>query len=91
MTDEFAKTVNKLARARNFEDGSYLLLTKNGDENYVAEMKGAMATIVCGIGGVVKNILESSDDNEARAICEHLKKIIIADEERRFQQRGASE
>ncbi len=85
MTEEFAKIVNRLARAKNFDDGSYLLITQKGEESIIVEMKGSHSAILSGIGGTLKQILNISDDKEGQTIREWLREIIIEDEQQRFQ------
>lgn len=88
MTQEFAEITNLLARARNIEGGTHLLITATPDEEEITiSMKGDDTIIVCSVCDVLKKILEvTSDDTKARAFRELLKQVIVADEQRRFQE-----
>lgn len=86
MTEEFAKIVNRLARARNFEDGSFCLITSEPNaDNVMVEMKGKHSALVQGIGSTLKQILSSIDDKEAVTVREFITNILIKDEQKRFQ------
>ena len=88
MTQEFAEIINRLAKARNIEGGTHLLITAMPDEDEIElDMKGNDTTIVYSVCDVLKKVLETThDDTRARAFRELLKQVIIADEQRRFQE-----
>lgn len=89
MTRAFNKTLDRLARAWNYNDGSYLLITQCGDDDGVVQSGGDSGEIVNGIITALKlQILPNVDDDEARDICDWLKSFIVEDEERRFQEAG---
>jgi len=87
MTKEFEEIVNRLARARNFEDGSYILVTSEPDsEDIKIEAKGNYDVFVPAICDILNEILSKAKDNKAALIVrEKVKKVIIEDEQRRFQ------
>lgn len=86
MTEDFAKTVNRLSRARNFEDGAFCLITAHANENtHTVEQKNINSGVLNGISNAVKNYLDKLDNNAARTFRNMLKETIIKDEERRFQ------
>ena len=50
MTNEFAEIVNRLARAKNFKDGSFCLITSDPDsDKVVVEVKGEHKDIIQGV------------------------------------------
>lgn len=87
MTKEFAEIVNRLARARNFEDGSFILVTSEPDsEDIRLEVKGSYSVLLPAICDILKEILSDAEDDKAASIIrEHIKEVIIEDEQRRFQ------
>ncbi|NDO18789.1 hypothetical protein FMM68_03860 [Lachnospiraceae bacterium MD329] len=86
MTEDFAKTVNRLSRARNFEDGAFCLITAHANENtHTVEQKNINSGVLNGINNAVKNYMDKLDNNAARTFRNMLKETIIKDEERRFQ------
>lgn len=86
MTEEFAKMVNRLARANNFEDGAFCLITAHFNENtYYIQQKGINAGVLSGINTAIRDYLNTLDDNVAIMFRGMLKKTISEDEERRFQ------
>lgn len=86
MTEEFAEIVNRLAKARNFPEGAYCLITVLQDEDdAVMQIKGPAEFILPGIKMAIEEILEKSRDDAARSVREYIKDILIKDEERRFQ------
>lgn len=92
MTEDFAEIVNRLARARNFEDGAFCLITAHANEDtHTVEQKYINSGVLNGINHAVKNYLEKLDDNNARVFKDMLKKTIIEDEERRFQNKDMEE
>ena len=86
MTEEFAEIVNRLARARNFEEGSFLLITSEPEMNKViVEMKGKAAEIISGIGSTLERILESINDDDALVVRNFITTILLKDEQTRYQ------
>lgn len=86
MTEEFAEIVNRLAKARNFEDGAFLLITKGGgDETIKIESKGSTYDVLYGVSAYLDKLLSKMTGTEAEATRQLLKNVIIRDEQRRFQ------
>lgn len=86
MTENFAKTVNRLSRAKNFEDGAFCLITAHANEGtHTVEQKNINSGVLNGIDRAVKNYLDMLDDNNARKFRDMLITTIIQDEKRRFQ------
>lgn len=91
MTKEFAEMIDSLARARSFEDGSFLLLTAEPDADKAKiEMKGEHSALVAGMGTALNHILSEVDNKEALEVREYIKKIIVDDEVRRLQNNKTS-
>lgn len=88
MTEEFAKTVNRLARARNFEGGTYLLITKQHDEDDIdITAKGNEMINMLGIVGYIRSFMQESTTEKRQEVLDILKKVIIREEERLFQEK----
>lgn len=88
MTEEFAKTVNRIARAKNFEGGTYLLITKHHDEDDIhTEGKGNDTVVLLGIASYIKFLMKENTAEQNRNILDFLKLIIINEEERLFQEK----
>ena len=86
MTQEFAEVVNRLARAKNFEEGSYLLITFEPENTQVvSEFKGNHAPLISGMGGCLQRILPYLDDEEAKCVKEVFLNIFKDDEKHRFE------
>ena len=86
MTEEFAERVNRLARARNFEEGAYLLITSEPESDKpIVEMKGKEAAIISGIGSTLEHILESINNDAALAVRNFITTILLEDEQKRYQ------
>ena len=86
MTNEFAVIVNRLARAKNFEDGSFCLITSDPDsDKVVVELKGEHKHLIQGIGSTLKHILTQVNDKDAEIIKKFITDIITEDEKLRFK------
>lgn len=87
MTEEFAKMVNRLARAKNFEGGSYLLITNHHDEEHIRiQSKGNDAVNMLGIVGYIKAFMQDSTMEERQEVLDILKTLIVQEEEKLFQE-----
>lgn len=86
MAKEFQETVNRLARARNFEGGAYCLITAiTGEDTHHIDIHGVNNGILCGINSVLNRCLKLMPDNAAKLFREDIKQTLIEDEQRRFQ------
>lgn len=84
MTKEFEELTNRLAKAYNTEGGTYLLITDVPDEDEIRlTVGGKDITIVYTVCDVLKSVLADTTDEKAAAFREHIKGVIIADEQRR--------
>ena len=65
MTNEFAEIVNRLARAKNFKDGSFCLITSDPDsDKVVVEVKGEHKDIIQGVGSTLRHITDIITEDE---------------------------
>lgn len=88
MTEEFKKLVSSLAKARNFEGGSYLLVTNQHDEDDIdITAKGNEMINMLGIVGYISSFMQESTTEERQEVLDILKKFIIREEERHFQEK----
>lgn len=86
MTEHFQKMVSRLTRANNFMGGRFVLLTQLPDEDKPsAHLKGMNTDVHLLLCGGIRAVLMDAPDKDAENIRECLKKIIIEDEQRRFQ------
>ena len=86
MTNEFAEIVNRLARAKNYKDGSFCLITSDPDsDKVVVELKVEHKNIIQGVGDTLKHILSQVNDEDAEIIKVFITDIITEDEKSRFK------
>ena len=86
MTNEFTEIVNRLARAKNFKDGSFCLITSDPDsDKVVVEVKGEHKDIIQGVGSTLRHILSQVNDKDAEIIKVFITDIITEDEKSRFK------
>lgn len=89
MTKEFAKKVSKLAKAHNFDDGAYLLITAHTGNGIInIERKGLNHNLIKGIICALEGYLKQLNNIDRISLCEAIKSIIVKDEQSRFQNKS---
>ena len=91
MQNNFREQVSRFTMARNYKDGSFVLITALEGEDFAAvELKGKAEDIITGLCAAIDLELNRLDTADAIAAREKIKQAIIKDEQRRFNA-GADE
>lgn len=86
MSNEYKELIDRLARARNFKGGSFVLITSEPDDTDIKiTMKGNSCDIACGAVGLIEQLLNTVDFELQKCICEKLTHLISDSNMRRFQ------
>lgn len=85
--DNFREMVSKLAKGRNFPEGSYALIVATPDNSQIHICcDGKSSALVYGICNLLTTVLTGIEfDTEAAIARDKIKDVLIADELRRFQ------
>ena len=87
MTKSFQEMADNLARAKNFEDGSYLLITsRESKDDIFVSAGGNPGVLLLGIAIETKKLLEEVDRVASAEICAIMSKIVSDEQARRFQE-----
>ena len=90
MTNKFRGLTERLAIGLNHDGGTAVLITSEPDADEVKVfIKGLVPDVMIGIRDVLTRLLQDADDYDARIIRDEIKNVLIEDEERRFQRKGA--
>ena len=91
--ENYRDAVSRFTKAYNFPGGVYILATYNPADGGIAELSAFGDNDVTNVFalclGTLDVILKGLDDEGALKLREGMRKVIIADEERRFQGREA--
>lgn len=86
MTDEFRELTSRLARAKNFDGGAYILITLHPDEKDIkVDMKGSGYILLTGLIGALSSLLDDADVKTQQDTCEALVKLVSDNQTKRFQ------
>lgn len=86
MSNEYKELIDRLARARNFKGGSYVLITAEPEDKDIRiSMKGENSDMACGAVKLIEEILNTVDFELQKCVCEKLTHLISDSNMRRFQ------
>lgn len=78
MTGGFAEIIKRLARARDFEDGAFLLITSEpNSKTFTVEMKGWYSPIAEGYIKTLEKILSELNNEDASRVREAVIKTLL--------------
>lgn len=92
MSNEYKMLIDRLARARNFKGGSYILLTAAPDEDYVqVAIEGNGHTLATGLVGTMRELLSAADTETQKFLCDELVRLVSDNQMKRFQESGTED